>query len=264
MPHRRVNGASIHYRFDGPEDAPLVVMAHSLAASIGMWEPQMPALARAHRVLRVDMRGHGGSEATPGPYHLDGLAEDFRALMADLGLGPAHFVGLSMGGMIGMTLATAHPAMVRSLVLCDTMCAVPDAFRKGLADRMAMAESQGMEALVEPTVVRWFTPPFIARNPPALDAVRADIRATPVAGYLGCCGAIATLALRERIAAIAVPTLVIVGRDDPGTPVAAAEVIHQAIAGSRLVVLDDASHLSNIEQPDAFDAAMMGFLDGLK
>ncbi|MCC7274323.1 MAG: 3-oxoadipate enol-lactonase [Alphaproteobacteria bacterium] len=260
MPDQHVNGARIHYRFDGPEGAPLVVMAHSLAATLGMWDAQMPALTRDHRVLRVDMRGHGGSEATPGPYRQDMLAEDFRALLAHLGLGPVHFIGLSMGGMIGMTLASAHPGMVRSLVLCDTMCEVPEASRAAFDERVAIARRDGMAALVEPTIARWFTPPYVARNPPALAAVRADIAATPVVGYAGCCEAIKTLDLRGRIGAIAVPTLVIVGRDDPATPVAAAEVIHRTIPGSELVVLDAASHLSNIEQPAAFDAALGAFL----
>jgi pimeloyl-ACP methyl ester carboxylesterase len=118
-----------------------------------------------------------------------------------------------------------------------------------------------MAPLVEPTVARWFTPPFIQRNPPILDRVRADIRDTPVAGYAGCCGAIQTLDLAGRIGAICIPTLVIVGRDDPATPVAASAAIHRAIPGSTLVVLDEASHLSNIEQPAAFDAALAAFHD---
>ncbi|WP_374446728.1 alpha/beta fold hydrolase [Stella sp.] len=263
MPHLAVDGHRIHYRFDGPEDRPVIVLAHSLAASLAMWAPQMPYLTTRFRVLAVDMRGHGGSDAPDGPYHLDGLAGDFAALLGHLGLGPVDFMGLSMGGMIGMTLAAKHPGLLRSVVLCDTMCEVPDSFRTALEGRMDLARRDGMAPLVEPTVARWFTAPFVARNPPILDAVRADIRNTPVAGYVGCCGAIQTLALRDRIGDIRVPTLVIVGRDDPATPVAASAVIHRGIPGSTLVVLDDASHLSNIEQPAAFDAALAAFHDRL-
>ena len=261
MPHLPVDGHRIHYRFDGPADRPVVVLAHSLAASSAMWAPQMPFLTARFRVLSVDMRGHGGSDAPEGPYHLDGLAGDFAALLGHLGLGPVDFIGLSMGGMIGMTLASGHPGLLRSVVLADTMCQVPDAFRAALDGRIAIARADGMAALVEPTIERWFTPPFVARNPAILDRVRADIRDTPVAGYAGCCGAIQTLALADRIGAIRIPTLVVVGRDDPATPVAASEAIHRAIPGSRLAILDQASHLSNIEQPEAFDAALAAFYD---
>ena len=261
MPLIAAGAHRVHFRLDGPEDRPVIVLAHSLAASMAMWAPQMPYLTSRFRVVSVDMRGHGGSDVPEGPYHLDGLADDFRAVLAHLGLGPVDFMGLSMGGMIGMTLAVKHPGLLRSVVLCDTMCEVPEAFRTALDGRMALARKDGMEPLVEPTVERWFTPPFVARNPPILDQVRADIRNTPVAGYVGCCGAIQTLDLRDHVAGIAIPTLVIVGRDDPATPVAASAVIHRAIAGSTLAVLDEASHLSNIEQPEAFDAALAAFHD---
>lgn len=259
MPHHQVDGHRIHYRFEGPQDRPVVVMAHSLAASGAMWAPQLPFLTTRFRVLSVDMRGHGGSDAPEGPYDQEGLAADFRSLLGHLGLGPVDFIGLSMGGMIGMTLAASYPELLRSVVLCDTMCEVPDAFRGALDERIGVARSKGMETLVEPTVARWFTPPFVARNPPILETVRHDIRTTPVAGYAGCCGAIKTLALRDRIGAIRIPTLVIVGKDDPATPVAASEVIHRAIGGSKLAILDQASHLSNIEQPEAFDRALAAF-----
>ncbi|BBK32259.1 3-oxoadipate enol-lactonase [Stella humosa] len=264
MPHHTIVHPTtgeyrIHYRFDGPADRPVVVLAHSLAASSAMWASQMPFLTARFRVLSVDMRGHGGSDAPEGAYHPDGLGEDFRSLLAHLGLESVDFIGLSMGGMIGMTLATAHPGLLRSLVLCDTMCEVPDGARAAFGERVAIARSQGMAALVEPTIGRWFTPAFVAANPPILDAVRADIRNTPVAGYAGCVAAIQALDLRQRIPAIAIPTLVIVGRDDPATPPAASAVIHRAIPGSSMVVLDDASHLSNIEQPEAFDAALAAF-----
>ena len=235
MPLIAAGAHRIHFRFDGPEDRPVILLAHSLAASMAMWAPQMPYLTSRFRVLSVDMRGHGGSTPTKGEY--------------------------SMGGMIGMTLAAKHPGLLRSVVLCDTMCEVPEAFRSALDGRMALARKDGIEPLVEPTIERWFTPPFVARNPPILDQVRADIRNTPVAGYVGCCGAIQTLDLRNHVAGIAIPTLVIVGRDDPATPVAASAVIHRAIAGSTLAVLDEASHLSNIEQPEAFDAALAAFHD---
>ncbi|MGE0723079.1 MAG: alpha/beta fold hydrolase [Alphaproteobacteria bacterium] len=260
MPHATIDGVRLHYRFDGAENAPVVMMSHSLGASTEMWEPQMAALAAKYRVLRYDSRGHGESEASPPPYHFDRLGEDAYALLKTLGLGPVHFVGLSMGGMVGMTLATAHPEMVRSLALCDTMCETNETYRAAVDGRVKTAETEGMGALVEGTLQRWFTPPFLDRNPPILETIRRGIRTTSVPGYVGCNRGLQTLDLKPRIGAIRSPTIVIVGEDDPGTPVAASEVIHRQIAGSELVVLPQASHLSNVEQPEAFTAALLRHL----
>jgi 3-oxoadipate enol-lactonase len=162
--------------------------------------------------------------------------------------------------MVGMTLATAHPEMVRRLALCDTMCETNETYRAAVDGRVRTAETEGMAALVEGTMGRWFTPPFLARNPPVLETIRRGIRTTSVPGYVGCNRGLQTLDLKVRIPAIKAPTLVIVGKEDPGTPVAASEVIHKEIAGSTLVVLDQASHLSNVEQPEAFNAALLRHL----
>ena len=261
MPHISIDGTRLHYRFDGPEnDVPVVVMSHSLGASTEMWEPQMAALTARRRVLRFDTRGHGESPPTPPPYHFDRLGEDAYQLIAALGLGTVDFVGLSMGGMVGMTLATAHPGTVRRLALCDTMCETNQTYRAAVDGRVKTAETEGMGVLVETTLQRWFTPPFLARNPPVLETIRRGIRTTSVEGYVGCNRGLQTLDLKGRIAAIRIPTIVIVGEDDPGTPVAASEVIHRQIAGSELVVIPEASHLSNVEQPEAFNAALLRFL----
>lgn len=260
MATQSIDGVRIHYRWDGPADGPVVVMSHSLACASAMWDPQMAALTARYRVLRFDTRGHGGSEAPDGPYSVDELAEDARGLIRALDLGPVHFVGLSLGGMIGMALAVGHPGLVRSLVVCDSMCETNDANRAAVDGRIRIAESEGMSALVRPTLERWFTPAYIARRPPALAAVEQMIRATPVAGYVGCCNALKTLDLKDRIRTITAPTLVVVGEDDPATPPAAAEVIRGQIHDSALVVLPEASHLSNVEQAGAFNAALVAFL----
>jgi hypothetical protein len=165
-----------------------------------------------------------------------------------------------MGGMIGQTLALKAPQVFASLSLCDTSSRIPAEARPAWQERIRTAESQGMEPLVEPTLARWFTEPFRDKRKDVVGKVAAMIRSTPPAGYAGCCHAISALDLTDRISAIKVPTIAIVGEDDPGTPVAAHKVIHERIAGSRLEIIPKAAHLSNMEQPDLFNKALTGFL----
>jgi 3-oxoadipate enol-lactonase len=254
------NGIRINYALTGPASSPVVTLSHSLATNIDMWQPQLPALDSRFRVLRFDTRGHGATDAPPGPYTLEQLAEDAHALLQKLGIGRTHFVGLSMGGMIAQALALRHPDVLESLVLCDTSSRVPPEAYPVWDERIRVAEVQGMESHVEPTIARWFTPGFIAQRPAVVDKVRQMIRGTNVRGYVGCSQAIRMLNFTDQLHRIKLPTLVIVGEDDPGTPVAAARTIHEQIAGSRLVVLTSASHLSNIEQAAAFNEAVTGFL----
>jgi 3-oxoadipate enol-lactonase len=254
------NGITTNYVVEGPASAPVVTFSHSLATDLSMWDAEARMLADRFRVLRYDTRGHGGTEAPAGPYTLDMLAADARALLDALGIQRTHWVGLSMGGMIGQTLALSAPQYLASLALCDTSSRIPAEARGTWAERIATAESRGMDPLVEPTIGRWFTAPFRQRRGDIVDPVRAMIRTTPVAGYVGCCQAISQLDLTDRLGSIHVPTLVLVGEDDQGTPVAASQAIHDRIKGSELVVLKSAAHLSNIEQPEAFGQALSGFL----
>lgn len=254
------NGIAMNYTLDGPAGAPVVTLSHSLAADLSMWDPQMPALAARYRVLRYDTRGHGGTDAPAAAYTLAQLAEDARALLAALGIGRTHWIGLSMGGMIGQTLALGSPGLFASLSLCDTSSRVPAEARPLWGDRIKTAETQGMEPLVEPTIGRWFTAPFVASRKDVVDRVRAMIRATKPAGYAGCCHAISALDLTDKISAIKAPTLIVVGEEDQGTPVAASRAINEKIAGSELVIIKSASHLSNLEQPEEFTRALTTFL----
>ncbi|MBI3329162.1 MAG: 3-oxoadipate enol-lactonase [Nitrospinae bacterium] len=254
------NGISINYTLEGPASGPIVTMSHSLATDLSMWNPQIPALTSRYRVLRYDTRGHGGTDAPAGPYSLEELTEDVRALLQALGIARTHFIGLSMGGMIGQTLALHYPQMLQSLVLCDTMSRVPTEAKPMWDDRIRAAEKQGMEPLVEPTIARWFTAPFREQRSDVMDPVRAMIRSTNPRGYAGCCHAIAALNLTERLKGITLPTLIVVGEEDPGTPVAASRTIQQQIKGSELVILKSAAHLSNMEQPQAFTQAVTAFL----
>lgn len=254
------NGISVNYTLDGPAGAPVVTLSHSLATTLAMWDPQMPALTARYRVLRYDTRGHGGTDAPAGAYTLAELADDARALLQALSISRTHWVGLSMGGMIGQALALKAPSLFASLILCDTSSRVPLEARPTWSERIRLAQAQGMEPHVEPTLGRWFTPAFQEKRPEVVERVRAMIRSTSPAGYVGCCHAIAALDLTDRLGAIRLPTLIIVGEDDPGTPVAASEVMRDRIPGAELVVLKSAAHLSNLEQPEAFTRALATFL----
>ena len=256
----RVNDIDVHYTLEGPATGPVVTMSHSLATDLSMWDPQAAALARRYRVLRYDTRGHGGTDAPAGAYSLAQLADDARALLAALGIARTHWVGLSMGGMIGQTLALSSGDLLQSLSLCDTSSRIPPEARPLWDERIATAETRGMEPHVEPTIARWFTPATVERRPEVVKPVRDMIRRTNPRGYAGCCHAIRALDLTERLGAITLPTLIIVGAEDVGTPVAASQAIHERIKGSQLVVLDSASHLSNLEQPAAFTRALETFL----
>lgn len=255
-----VNGISVNYTLEGPATAPVVTMSHSLATDNSMWDPTVPALTGRFRVLRYETRGHGQTDAPKAAYTLDQLAADALALLTSLGITRTHWVGLSMGGMIGQMLALKAPQVFASLALCDTSSRIPAEAKPMWADRIRTAETQGMAPLVEGTLSRWFTEPFRQSRKDVVDKVAAMIRSTPAAGYAGCCHAIAALDLTDRLGAIKIPTVVIVGEDDPGTPVAASKVMHERIAGSTLEILKSAAHLSNLEQPEAFNRALTGFL----
>jgi 3-oxoadipate enol-lactonase len=256
----KANGIRMNYELSGKKDAPVVLLSHSLSSNLLMWNPQMDALNPCFQVLRYDTRGHGGTDAPSGPYTLELLAEDIIGLLDALDMDRVHFVGLSMGGMIGQCLALNHPHRLKSLVLCDTASIVPAEAQPVWQERLDKVRRKGMEALCEETMERWFTPAFLRQNPPMVRLIREQILATPAAGYIGCAEAIRRLDYLDRISAIKIPTLILVGEDDPGTPVSASEAMHERIAGSKLAVLPSARHLSNVEQAEAFNAALLNFL----
>jgi len=261
----RVIAGNLHVncQLSGPDRAPLVVLSHSLASSGIMWEQQMPALVGSYRVLRYDTRGHGGSDAPAGPYTLDQLADDAVELLDALDIERVHWVGLSMGGMIGQNLALRHSRRLHSLALCDTTSRIPDEARAMWDERIAEAERNGMRGLCEATMQRWFTPRFIEDNRPELQCIREQFLATPTSGYVGCCQAVRDLDYTDALSAVSLPTQLIVGADDPSTPPTASRAIQEVIPHACLSILDDASHLSNVEQPEAFNEALRSFLDGL-
>ena len=256
----KANGIEINYELSGKKGAQMVVLSHSLSSSLLMWNPQMDALHPYFQVLRYDIRGHGGSDAPSGAYTLELLAKDVISLVDALDVDRVHFVGLSLGGMIGQSLALNDPHRLKSLVLCDTAAVVPAEAEPLWQERMNQARTKGMEALLNQTMERWFTPSFLKQNSEMLALVRRQLLATPVSGYIGCAEAIRRLNYLERLSEIEMPTLIMVGEEDPGTPVSVSVAMHERISNSKLVILPSARHLSNVEQAEAFNPVLLKFL----
>jgi 3-oxoadipate enol-lactonase len=254
-----VGEISLRYRLEGPDDAPVVVFSNSLGATLEMWDALVPLLGGRFRILRYDTRGHGGSTTRDRPTTIADLAQDLAGLLDGLGIGRAHLVGLSLGGMTVQALASADPARPRSATLMATAAHMPDA--QGWDARAATVRAQGTGAVVEATLGRWFTPDFARRAPDVVAAVRDRFTACDPAGYAVCCGAIRQMDLRPALEAIAAPTLVIAGRADPSTPPAMAEEICSGIAQAELVILPRAAHLLAVEQPAAVAGYLGAFID---
>lgn len=253
------NGIDLHYEVTGA--GPWVTMVHALACDLSIWDAQVAALAPHSSVLRLDLRGHGGSGAPSGPYSLEQMAGDVIGLLDALHVEQTHLVGLSIGGMVAQHVALQAPRRLRSLVLCSTTSGYPPPAQAVLQERIRAVSEQGVEPQIEPTLARWFTDAYRRSHPEVMAHIASLIRVTPVAGYLGCCHAIARLDTAARLHQIDVPTLVLVGEQDAGTPPAMAQVIHEAIAGSRLEVIANASHLANIEQANTFNRHLLDFLN---
>lgn len=254
----RSNGIDIHCEISG--SGPWITLSHSLCCNGSMWQPQMAALETRFTVLRFDTRGHGGSDAPAGAYSFEQLTEDVLGLLDALQIERTHFCGLSMGGMIGQHLALKVPQRIGRLVLADTTSRMPAEAPPLWAERIRIAQEQGMAVHVQPTLERWFTAPWRAAHPEMMAGIGNLIRNTPVAGYVGCAQAIAGIDVTDRLHEIKAPTLVIVGDQDVGTPPAMSQAIAAAIPGARLEVIADASHLSNIEQAQAFNTLLLDFL----
>lgn len=241
-----------------------LMLSHALGCDLRMWDALAAHLrAQGHRVLRYDQRGHGRSAAPPGPYTMAQLADDAAALIERLGVGPVVWVGMSMGGMVGQELALRHPSAVRALVLANTTSGYPPEAQAGWAQRIEGIRQGGLEAVVDGALQRWFHEGFRAEHPGTVALWRERVLACDPAGYIACCEAISQIDTTRRLPAIDVPALVIAGALDAGTPPAMATRIAQAVAGARLVVLPEASHLSVLEQPAAFAAALDAWLAGL-
>ena len=260
MPLIDVNGTTFHYRFDGPENGSVVMLSNSLASDLTMWDIQIPALVEAgYRVLRYDSRGHGQTAVTEGPYSIEILAADAVGLMDALDLDKVHFCGLSMGGMVGQMLGAEHGDRLISLSLCATSAHI--APREIWDERIETVRKNGMDAVADATIDRWFTKAGQKRLQSEVNKVRRMILNTPVDGFCACSAAIRDMDQRETIRVISTRTLVVVGEHDPGTPVSSAELIHERIASSKLMVISDAAHFINVEQASVFNNILLKFIE---
>jgi 3-oxoadipate enol-lactonase len=257
-----LKGRRLYYDLAGSETGPVVCLTHSLASDSGMWAEQMvPLLAAGFRVLRLDMRGHGGSDTGAGSFSMSGLAGDVAAAIDALGLDRVHYVGLSIGGMIGQGFALEHGAKLKSLMLCDTLPgALPDA-RTAWAPRIeAVSKANSLAPIADATMERWFTGAFKPRNPQRWQQIRHTIAETPPAAFLGCAAAILDFDWAPRLPSLKVPTLVVCGSEDPGTPPAANRRIAELIPGARYQEIADARHFVNVERAEAFNEILLGWL----
>lgn len=252
------NGITINYTVEGPENAPWVVFSNSLITNLSMWDEQAAALKKEYRVLRYDQRGHGGTEVTEGPYNFDQLVDDVIGLYDVLGIKAAHFVGISMGGMTAVNLAERYPDRVNKLIPCDCGGFSTPAGAQQWSERVALAKDKGMDALADITLPRWFAPDFVATKNPVLDKVRGMINTTKLAGFAGGTGALSNYDLRPGYAKVKAPTQFICGAKDAA--LAGIKLLHEGVAGSTLIELEGAGHLSNLEKPHEFTAAVKKFL----
>lgn len=259
MTHRvRVNGIDIRYDIAG--EGPWVILAHSLASDLALWAPQMAALGRCCKVLRFDIRGHGGSSAPEEPYDFTMLTDDVIGLMDAIGADKASFVGISLGGMIGQHLALEAPERVGKLVLVSTTSGYGPGAKALWDARIEAVRLGGMGPMVGPTLERWFTAGFREAHPELMAMIGGQIRLTPAAGYIGCGHAIPAMDTTGRLGEIACPTLVIAGAEDTGTPPAMGKAIAERVPGARCEIIPSASHLCNIEQAATFNRLLLDFL----
>ncbi len=256
---------NLHWVKEG--QGPLVVLSHALGCDLSMWDGVAARLASRYAVLRYDHRGHGQSDAPPGPYTLAVLADDAAQLISEQAEGPVHFVGLSMGGMTAQALAAAHPQLVKSIVVANAASWYDDAARALWQARVDTVLTQGVAAIADGAMQRWFTPEFRADvaggGAQRVAALRARLEKTNAAAYAASCEAVAGIDFRASNRQIACPTLVIAGTRDEATPVAMSEAICHSIGGAQLRTLD-AAHLSAVEQPQAFAQCLEAFFGQLQ
>lgn len=262
MSGARIKGpaGALNTRVDGAEGAPWIVLSHSLGADLSMWDAQMPFLSAQFRVLRYDTRGHGASDAPAGPYVFDDLVADMVAVMDAHGVARADVLGLSLGGMTGLGLALSHPERLNRLICADARADAPEAFRQNFTARMDKVRAGGMAAVVEGTLESWFTPDWRAANPDLADTVRRMILATDADGYLACCAALQGLDYLKDLGRIAAPVLYLGGAQDMGAAPEVMRAMAAATPGARYRMIEGAAHVSNINQPAAFNDALAAFL----
>jgi 3-oxoadipate enol-lactonase len=250
--------AELNYELEGPEGAPVLVFTGSLGTDITMWQPQSARLREHFRTLRYEIRGHGRSAVPPGPYSMDDLGSDLIALLDRLEIERASLCGLSIGGMISMWTAAHAPERIERVVLCCTSARLgpPESWH----ERAATVRAEGVEAVADAVMGRWFTPGFREAHPEVLDGMRRILTATPREGYAGCCEAIAEMDLTGDLPSITAPTLVVAAEHDPSTPPEHGRRIAELIPGARFELVSNAAHLASVERPDLTTMTILRFL----
>lgn len=252
-----VKDLNIHVLVEGPPGAAPLVLLHSLGTTAHVWDEQAAELSRSFRVIRPDLRGHGLTTCTPGPYSMELFADDLAALLDALGINQAHIGGISIGGMVAQAFAAAHPKRAASLLLVDTAMAIPPA--QSWTERAAKVRAEGITAIADAVIARWVTPAFMSAAP--TEGLRSMLLRTPVEGYAASAEAIAAADLSAATSGLNLPTLIIAGDQDQATPVASAQALNQAIVGSSLVVIENAAHIPLVEKPEEITSAMLNFLN---
>ncbi|HEY7348568.1 MAG TPA: 3-oxoadipate enol-lactonase [Ktedonobacterales bacterium] len=252
------NGVRLAYRIDGPDDAPALVMLNSLGTDLRMWNPQAAMLSRNLRIIRYDCRGHGASDAPAGPYTIEQFGLDLLTLLDTLQIERAHLCGLSLGGLIALWFAAHYPGRVARAVFANTAARIGTV--EGWNTRIAQVSEGGMGAVRDMVLARFLSEQFRQQHPEIVQQFSETLDAIDPQGYKGACAALREADLREKLAAVRAPSLIIAGELDEATPPSQARELHAAIAGSELSILREAAHLSNVEQPEAFSKAVSAFL----
>ena len=255
-----VGGLNFNCSIDGPEGAPWLVFSNSLGTDMSMWDDQVAVLKDRFRILRYDHRGHGGSDVPEGAYNFDMLIGDLAGIVDAYGIERAHYCGLSMGGITLEGYVEKYPERVEKLVICDCTGASTPAGAQQWAERIAIGKEKGIEGLVDITVERWFSPEAYANNAKAVARVKDMVRRTPVNGFIGCAHALSVFDFKAGLGNIKSETLLIAGTKDAAYP--GVKFLNGAIPNSKIVEIEGAGHLSNIEQPEPFNRALIEFLGG--
>lgn len=257
MPTFTSNDAQINYQTFGDASKSALVFSNSLGTKFSMWQPQIEFFQQDYFVVCYDTRGHGASSAPQGPYSIDQLGQDVVNLLDHLNIEKAAFCGISMGGLTGQWLAIHRPERFNQVVVCNTAAKIGQ--EQAWNDRAALVREQGLQPIASTAASRWFTEPFIQSNATVVNNLQNDLAAGSAEGYASCCEALAKADVREQLKDITVPVLVVAGQQDPVTTVADGQYMVDRIANSQLFEIN-ASHISNIEQPEAFNQAVQEFI----
>lgn len=255
------SGVTLNTRVDGDAGKPWVILSNSLGATMAMWDPQIPMLSKTYRVLRYDTRGHGDSDTPQGPYSFADLVGDVIGLMDATGIEQASFMGLSMGGMTGLGLALGHSGRITRVICADGRADAPQGFRDMWDQRIAVVQASGLAAIVDGTLASWLTESWRAENPDKTAAVRDMVLSNDPTGYINCCLALKQLDYLVHLGNVSIPVLYVGGSEDKGAAPEVMQAMADATPGGIYVSVADAAHVANINAPDAFDAAIAGFLN---